>query len=233
MREVFQQELAEVSNGLVEIARHVESAMQRAAVAFTNSDVALAEQVISDDARIDELAIALDEHTIEIIARQSPVARDLRLVVSALRISSSLERMGDLAAHIAALARYRFPGGVGPNTLRPVFAEMSRLDVAVARQLVALLDAGNDEETNRIADEIKASDNRIDELHRSTFDALLADDIQAQSVEVVDATLASRYFERFADHAVSIAQKVQYLTSGEWMQEKEPSTPVSPITPGV
>ena len=85
----------------------------------------------------------------------------------------------------------------------------------------------------KIADEIKASDNRIDELHRSTFDALLADDIQAQSVEVVDATLASRYFERFADHAVSIAQKVQYLTSGEWMQEKEPSTPVSPITPGV
>src|SRR3712207_4728307 len=139
MREVFPQELTEGRERLVTIAELVATSIEHATRAFNESDVSLAEQVIADDDRIDELALSLDELAINILARQQPVARDLRIVVSALRISASLERMGDLAEHIAQLARYRFPEKVVPDTLRPTFAELGQLDVAIARKLTRLL----------------------------------------------------------------------------------------------
>src|ERR687898_2613459 len=139
MREVFHQSLEDVQGRLVEIAELVTIAIDKATRAFSSSDVALAEEVIEADAVIDEKAVALDELAIEILARQQPVARDLRIVVSALRMSASLERMGDIAEHIAQLARSRFPEKVVPKTLRPTFAEMGRLDVEIARKLVQLL----------------------------------------------------------------------------------------------
>ena len=139
MREVFQQELREVQDRLVEIASLVALSIDNAPRAFTESDVSLAETVIADDDKIDIAAAELYELAINILARQQPVARDLRIVVSALRISASLERMGDLSEHIAQLARYRFPDKVVPKSLRPIFAEMGALDVEIARKLVKLL----------------------------------------------------------------------------------------------
>ena len=212
MREVFQQELAEVQDRLVEISGLVEIAIEKATQAFNHSDVTLAEEVIASDARIDELAISLDELAIDILARQNPVARDLRIVVSALRISASLERMGDIAEHIAQLSRYRFPDKVVPKSLRPTFVEMGRLDVVVAHKLTELLRS----QDGRIAEEIRDEDDKIDELHVSVFDKVLSEAWKGQAADTVDATLASRYHERFADHAVSIAKKVQYLISGDY-----------------
>ena len=103
VREVFQQELREVQERLVEIAHLVAVSIDNATRAFNESNVSLAEQVIADDDKIDVAALELDELAINILARQQPVARDLRIVVSALRISASLERMGDMAEHIAQL----------------------------------------------------------------------------------------------------------------------------------
>ena len=139
MREVFHQSLEDVQYRLVEIAELVTVAIDKATRAFGTSDVGLAEEVIADDAHIDERAIALDEIAIEILARQQPVARDLRIVVTALRVSASLERMGDLAEHIAQLARYRFPERAVPKGLKGTFARMGELDVDVARKLTELL----------------------------------------------------------------------------------------------
>jgi len=115
MREVFQQEMSEVQDRLVGIAELVKSSITDAVESFNKSDVTLAESVIARDSKIDDAVNELDEHAIAILARQSPVARDLRMVVSALRISASLERMGDMAEHIAQLARYRFPDKVVPK----------------------------------------------------------------------------------------------------------------------
>ena len=213
MREVFQQELREVQERLVEISELVTVAITNATEAFNESNVALAETVIADDDKIDALAAELDELAIQILARQQPVARDLRIVVSALRISASLERMGDMAEHIAQLARYRFPEKVVPKSLRPTFSEMGRLDVKVARRLTELLRT----EDSAIADEIRNEDDKIDELHLSVFDKVLGETWKGGAVDTVDATLASRYHERFADHAVSIAKKVQYLATGDWV----------------
>ncbi|TQO20544.1 PhoU-like phosphate uptake regulator [Rhodoglobus vestalii] len=213
MREVFQQELREVQDRLVEIASLVAVSIENATQAFNESDVSLAEMVIADDDEIDVAAAELDELAINILARQQPVARDLRIVVSALRISASLERMGDMAEHIAQLARYRFPDKVVPKSLRGTFAELGALDVAVAKKLVELLK----HEDVRIAEEIRNDDDKIDALHLSVFDKVLGETWKGAAVNTVDATLASRYHERFADHAVSIAKKVQYLATGDWV----------------
>jgi phosphate transport system protein len=213
MREVFQQELREVQDRLVEISDLVADSIQNATQAFNESNVALAETVIADDDKIDALAAELDELAIQILARQQPVARDLRIVVSALRISASLERMGDMAEHIAQLARYRFPEKVVPKSLRPTFIEMGRLDVEIARKLSDLLRT----EDVAVAEHIRNEDDKIDALHLSVFDKVLGETWKGAAVDTVDATLASRYHERFADHAVSIAKKVQYLATGDWI----------------
>jgi phosphate transport system protein len=213
MREVFQQELREVQDGLVEIAGLVAISIDNATRAFNESNVSLAETVIADDDKIDELTVNLDELAINILARQQPVARDLRIVVSALRISASLERMGDMAEHIAQLARYRFPDKVVPKSLRGTFSQLGALDVAIARKLTKLLET----EDVSLAEEIRNDDDQIDALHLSVFDKVLGETWKGAAVDTVDATLASRYHERFADHAVSIAKKVQYLATGDWI----------------
>ncbi|MEO5535661.1 MAG: phosphate signaling complex protein PhoU [Pseudolysinimonas sp.] len=213
MREVFQQELREVQDRLVEIASLVADSIQKATTAFNESNVALAEIVIEEDDRIDTAALELDELAIQILARQQPVARDLRIVVSALRISASLERMGDMSTHIAQLSRYRFPEKVVPKSLRPTFVEMGQLDVGIARMLTELLRT----QDVAIAEQIRNEDDKVDALHLSVFDKVLGESWKGQAVDTVDSTLASRYHERFADHAVSISKKVQYLATGDWI----------------
>ena len=212
MREVFQHELLEVQDRLVEIAESVSKIMTKSSQAFLKSDVAMADEAIALAEANESKALALDELVIRILARQSPVARDLRILVSALRISASLERMGALAGHIATIARYRFPGHAVPASLRKTFEEMGSLDVELARKTVELL-RNTDVDFAR---SIQAEDARVDELHRHVFDVVLGDKWKENAMFTVDVTLASRYHERFADHVVDISTKVSYLTTGEW-----------------
>jgi phosphate transport system protein len=212
MREVFQQELHEVQQRLVEVAELVAIAMKQSTDAFQNSDITLAEQVIEDDAKIDELALTLDELSIQILARQQPVARDLRVVVSALRMSANLERMGDMAEHLAQLSRYRFPEKVIAKGLKKTFKEMGELDIKIADRVVKLLKT----QDLKHAEAIRDLDDKINALHMSVFDKVLSDTWSGTTMDTVDSTLASRYYERFSDHAISIAKKVKYLSTGEW-----------------
>jgi phosphate transport system protein len=212
MREVFHQSLEDVQGRLVEIAELVTVAIEKATRAFGTSDVTLAEEVIEADKIIDEKAIALDELAIEILARQQPVARDLRIVVAALRVSASLERMGDIAEHIAQLTRMRFPERAIPRGLKGTFTRMGELDIEVARTLTELLRT----EDLSLAEHIRNADDKLDDLHLSVFEKVLGDAWQGEAAQTVDATLASRYHERFADHAVSVAKKVVYLATGDW-----------------
>lgn len=217
MRELFQQELHEVRDRLVEIAELVQQSITDAVEAFNKSDVTLAESVIARDNKIDDAVVSLDELAIAIMARQAPVAKDLRTVVSTLRISASLERMGDMAEHLAQLARYRFPEKVVPKSIRPIFKEMGELDIQLAGMLVELLRTENVAIANKIRDE----DDKIDALHLSVFETVLSDSWSQETEATVDSTLASRYLERFGDHAVSIAKKMVYLSTGEWNPPKQ------------
>ncbi len=224
MREVFHQSLEDVQGRLVEIAELVTVAIDKATRAFGTSDVALAEEVIEADAVIDEKAVELDELAIEILARQQPVARDLRIVVSALRMSASLERMGDIAEHIAQLTRMRFPERAIPKGLKSTFLKMGELDVEAARQLTELLRTQDGD----LIEQIRNADDNLDELHVSVFEKVLSDSWQGDPSATVDATLASRYHERFGDHAVSVAKKVAYLSTGDWTTSTDTIEIVSP-----
>jgi len=212
MREVFQTQLQEVQVRLVDMAEDTVTIIEKATKAFTDSNVALADEAIAIADQTGNKALALDELVIRILAKQSPVARDLRILVSALRISASLERMGALSGHIAAISRYRFPGSAVPAALISTFKEMGELDVKLAKKCVKLLQNTDVD----FAREIQAEDARVDELHRHIFDVVLADDWKENAMFTVDVTLASRYHERFADHVVDISAKVSYLTTGEW-----------------
>lgn len=216
MRQVFQNELHEVQDRLVEISDSVATIMEKASTAFLGGDVAKADEAIALSESNEEKALALDELVIKILARQSPVARDLRILVSALRISASLERMGALAGHIASIARYRYPGSAIPASLRATFEEMGALDIKLANKVTEVL-RNTDVDQARA---IQAEDERVDELHRHVFDIVLADDWKENAMFTVDVTLASRYFERFADHVVDISSKVSYLTTGEWNESE-------------
>ena len=210
MREVFQQSLREVQERLVEIAELVEGAIDKATDAFGTSNVALAEEVIDGADRIEELTAALDQLTIDILARQQPVASDLRLVVGALRMGASLERMADLAQHIAQLARYRYPESAIPKGLKKIFVRMGALDVEMAAKTAELLRT----QDAAVIDEIRDLDDDLDELHAKVFEKVLSERLAENPTGVVDATLASRYHERFGDHAVSVAKQMQFFLSG-------------------
>ncbi|MGJ9404431.1 phosphate signaling complex protein PhoU [Arthrobacter sp. KK5.5] len=212
MRKVFQAELQSIGEELTHMSELVAEAMDRAFESFENADTEIAQEVIAGDAKIDFLQNQLDERAIDVLALQGPVASDLRMIVGSLRMSASLERMGDLARHIAQLARLRFPQKVVPGSIAPVFREMADIDIQIARKLGELL-------TTRelsIAKEIIALNARIDELHVGVFKAVAAPSWNESAPTTADVTLTSRYLERYGDHGVSVARKVTYLVTGEW-----------------
>jgi phosphate transport system protein len=219
VRKVFQAELHQIGEELIEISQLVSEAIQRANSAFQTADTELAQEVIAADARIDFLQNSLDERAIDILALQGPVASDLRMIVGALRMSASLERMGDLARHVAQLARLRFPANVIPEAIRPTFDELAALDVQIAAKVTELLETRNLD----LGNEISAANARVNELHASVFRTVASEDWKESAPTTVDVTLASRYYERFADHGVSVARKVTYLVTGEW----QPSAPLN------
>ena len=212
MREMFQQELHEVQDRLVDIADSVVDIIDNATQALCTADVTKADQALASSDAISDKALALDELVIRVLARQSPVARDLRILVSALRISNSLERMASLAGHVAAIARYRFPASAVPEILDDTFDEMSRLCVRLARKTAKVLKNTDVD----LARKIQAEDERVDELHRHVFDVVLGKEWAENAINTVDVTLSSRYLERFADHVVDISSKVSYPPTGDW-----------------
>ncbi|GAA2726395.1 phosphate signaling complex protein PhoU [Cellulomonas aerilata] len=215
MREIFEAELKQLGVDLVTMSRQVEVAVTNAGRALLTGDVALAESVIVADEAIDALERDLDERCVLMIAQQAPVATDLRIVISALRMSATLERMGDLARHVAEVARARFPRNAVPHALSGTFAEMNDAAVRVAARTTEVLLTRDLEEARGI----ERDDDLLDRLHEDTFTALLGGNWNGSPQETVDVTLLGRYYERFGDHAVSIARRVTYLVTGDFKDE--------------
>ena len=212
MREQFQEELNAVNTTLVEMAVLVKAAVENATTALLTADLSLAEKVIADDLIIDEIQHELDAKTINLIARQSPVATDLRALVTSLRMSADLERMGDLAHHIAKSARMRYPATAVPPELSLTIEEMGRVCIKIIEKMALVV---KNKDTER-ALEMEKDDDEIDGLHRKIIQTLL-DPTWKHGVETaIDMTLLGRYYERCADHAVSIARRVYFLVTGSY-----------------
>ncbi|WP_068434052.1 phosphate signaling complex protein PhoU [Piscicoccus intestinalis] len=216
MRDSFHEDLDRISDRLVEMTRLVGSAMSRSTTALLDADLSLAEGVIEADHLVDTIRDEIDEMAVQLIAQQQPVATDLRIVVTALHMASSLERMGDLAEHVAKVARLRYPQTAVPAEARATIVEMGQLAeriVAKAGSIIAAKDVDG-------AKDLHGDDDAMDRLHREVFTMLVGDTWSAGTEAAIDMTLLSRYYERFADHAVSVARQVAYLVTGEWAHRR-------------
>jgi phosphate transport system protein len=211
VRDAFHEELAAITDSLVEMTNLVASAMARATTALLDADLQLAESVITADETVDLLYHEIEERTFDLMVRQQPVAGDLRLVVTSLRMVSDLERMGDLALHVAKVARRRYPASAVPPVLRATMLEMGQVAQRIVAKAGSVI-AGRD---LALAKELESDDDVMDGLHRKVFHVLLETDWQHGMEAAIDITLCGRYYERYADHAVSVAQRVVFLVTGE------------------
>jgi len=212
MRNAFHDELDSIGTTLLQMAGLVKIALVEATTALLASDLTIAEKVIAADSVIDDIQHELDARTINLMARQQPVASDLRTLVTSLRMSADLERMGDLAHHVAKQARMRYPNSAVPAELVPIITSMGM----VADKLIEKLTVVMEHRDTVRALEIETDDDEMDKLHRDLIEALLADDWTYGIETAIDMTLLGRYYERFADHAVSISRRVYFLVTGEF-----------------
>ena len=212
IRSVFQEELDGVSQSLVDLSIMVSDSMRKATEALLDSNLKVAEEVITTDDHIDNFQHELDARIIDIIARQQPVASDLRALVTALRMSADLERMGDLSHHIAKVARLRHPASAVPEELKALVKDMGIVAEKISRKIGTVIETRDTE----MALEVEGDDDAMDKLHRQLIGSIL-DATWTHGVEsAIDLTLLGRYYERFADHAVSVSRRVYFLVTGKF-----------------
>ncbi|MFI7021389.1 phosphate signaling complex protein PhoU [Micromonospora sp. NPDC049900] len=211
MRDEFRADLDTVSQMLVEMAEGVRAALRQATRALLTADRQSAESVIAGDAGIDALYRQVEERVCDLLARQAPVASDLRAMITALHVAADLERMGDLADHVAKTALRRHPSPAVPAELRPVFTDMAGIADRMAEKIASVLARPD----ATVAAELDGDDDAMDELHKGLFGVLLGEDWPYGVETAIDATLLGRFYERFADHAVNSGEHVVYLITGE------------------
>ena len=211
MREEFRGDLAQVNQLLVDMAECARVAMRRATIALLQGDQTEGEEVKAADEEIDALYNRIEELVYDLLARQAPVASDLRAVMAALHVASDIERMGDLAEHIAETALRRHPAIAVPEELRPVIAEMGDVADRIAEKSVLALrntDAA-------AASELERDDDAMDDLHRQLLAFMLGAAWRHGVEAAIDGALLGRFYERYADHAVRAGTQVIFLVTGE------------------
>jgi phosphate transport system protein len=214
VRDQYHEDLDAITTSLVEITRLAGSAINRATQALLDADLTAAESVITGDAAIDELYAQTERDAFDLLARQQPVASDLRVVIASLRMVADVERMGDLALHIAKVARRRYPASAIPPELQATVLEMGQVAQLICAKCSSVI-AGRDV---AMAAELERDDDVMDGLHRRLFSTLLDDSWTGGIETAIDVTLCGRYYERFCDHAVSVARRVIFLVTGELAQ---------------
>ena len=214
VRDGFHGDLEQLGAQLTTMCGVVAAAMDHATRALLETDLALAEQVITDDDALDELGGRCEDHACLLLARQSPVARDLRLVVSALKAGERIVRMGDLACHIARIVRLRHPHRAVPEEFVERFAEMGQLAAQACRDLQCIIA----DPTSVCAEQLERADDRTDELHQELLHRVSQADPPYPPAVGVDVALLARFFERYADQAVSVARQIDYVVTGEMPQ---------------
>jgi phosphate transport system protein len=211
MREAFTERLEGITSQLIGMTRKAGDQIRAATTALLDADIQLADRTVAADAELNRDQLEVDERVLELMATQAPVAGDLRTMLAAQRSASDLERMGDLAVHVAKVARMRYPEVAVPEEFRTTFKNMGQTAEAMAAKAGSVLRLRDLE----AAVELATDDDEMDRLHRSLF-VVMFDDSWSRGVEVaVDVALLGRYYERFADHAVNIAANVRYMVTGE------------------
>ncbi|GAB3773181.1 phosphate transport system protein [Nocardioides ginsengisegetis] len=210
MREAFHEQLDTVFDDLAGICKLVEEAVAGATEALLTGDAELAERVISADVAIDRAREKVEDQAFSLLSLQQPVAGDLRTIIAALRMVSELERMGDLSVHVAKIARLRVPNVAVPEEIRPTISRMAEVAEDMVSRVSQII-TGRDVEA---AIALGRDDEEMDQLRRTSFVELLADDWSHGVEAAVDIALLGRYYERIADHAVSVANRIVFVVTG-------------------
>ncbi len=210
MRETFHTKLDTLIGDLASTAGLAGQMMTNASVALHHADLELAESVISSKRELTTLCDDMDQRCVKLLVLQAPVATDLRMVVAAMHVVGDLQRMGNLAQHIAKIARMKHPGVPIPGEVRPVFARMGLLATSLAQDAATAIENRDPLSADRLA----RDDDEVDALRRQTFRILFSEDWSHGVEPAVDAALIGRYYERFADHAVAIARQVSFFVTG-------------------
>jgi phosphate transport system protein len=216
MRTAYHEQLDALTEQLGEMCGLAGIAMERATQALLQADLALAEQVISEHDQITSRSARAEEAAFVLLALQAPVAGDLRAIVSSIQIVADVDRMGALALHVAKIARRRHPQHALPEEVNGYFAEMGRVAVELgnaAQEVVVSRDPD-------LATRLREEDDAMDDLHQHLFTVLMDRDWKYGVMAAVDVTLLSRFYERFADHAVEIGRRVFFQATGKLPEDE-------------
>jgi phosphate transport system protein len=211
MRDAYFDQLDHIIDELVSMTQMVQQSVSRATHALLTADPHIADQVIAGDDEIDELRERIEDQVFELLALQQPVAGDLRMLIAATRMVADLERMGDLSVHVAKVAKLRMPDVAVPEEMLPTMERMAQVAVHMVGGACEIIR----ERDVEAARSLMADDEEMDELRRRSFRMMLSDSWSYGVEPAIDIALLGRYYERIADHAVSLARRVVYLVTGE------------------
>lgn len=211
MRDEFRRALATAEDTLAELADLAADAIAQATVALLDADKDAAENSLQQNQTLRTRLTELENNAYNLLALQAPVASDLRVLVTVVRLGADVERMGSLAAHIAETAKR---GSVIPEPLTPIFRQMGEVAQQMAIDAGAALRSRDTADAARLDDD----DDTVDRLRLELF-GQIAGEWPYGAETAADVALAGRYYERFADHAVAIADGVVYLVTGELPKE--------------
>lgn len=211
MRNAFHEQLDAIFGDLAEISELVATAVHDATEALLTGDAEIAERVIDQDAAIDARRERVEDNCFQLLSLQQPVAGDLRTIVAALRIVTVLERMGDLSVHVAKIARMRVPNVAVPVEAQPTIKQMAELAESMVRKMTRVVS----ERDVATAESLAVDDEQMDRLRRANFTELLGDHWPHGVAAAVDIALLGRYYERIADHACGVAERVVFVVTGQ------------------
>ena len=214
MREGFHDDLSRLGGQLADMCGTAADAMRQATQALLTADLPLAEQVLAADADLDARRARCEADAYALLALQAPVARDLREVLAAVYCAEKIERMGDLAAHVADTARYTHPEHAVPTALEPVFGELGEITSRMADRVADLIRTS----AEGAYTELRATDETVDALHAQVLAAVTDEQWEHGQQPAVTLALATRFYERFADQAVSVAKRLDYAATGSQPQ---------------
>ncbi len=210
MRVIFNEEMKSVATNIERMAELVAKAMNDAGNALINADLDAAQTVIDNDADLDALELSVIDQCLTLLARQNPVATDLREVVATMRLAATFERMGDLTSHVAQIARRTWPDSAIPDEARETIVAM----IDFLRELSGRLTDMLSRRDVSMAETIIASDDTLDTLHEKIFELVEGEAWHGTRKQLIDVVLLSRFIERIGDHSVAAARQVLFIVSG-------------------
>lgn len=216
MRNRFDKELEDLNNELIQMGALIEEAIDTAVTALINKDIESAKRAMEFDNVIDEKERQIERHCLKLLLQQQPVATDLRLISTALKMIADMERIGDQAADISEITIF-----IAGHNLE--FADIDFTDMAEATK--KMVKESIDAFVNRditLANKVINDDDVVDDLFNKIKKDLI-DNVRKDSLlgeQIVDFLMIAKYFERIGDHAVNIAEWVIFSITGEHKNQR-------------